>query len=89
MNRILIPTQLKKVLGGVDVLEVEISSIKELIDYVSFNFPDAKDRMFKDGQFNKFILVYVNGEDIRFLNGVNTVVNDGDEISIIPALAGG
>lgn len=90
MNTISIPQQLRGTIGGKSILEINLTSIKDLIEYLSVNYPLAKDRLIgSNGEFNKFILVYLNGEDIRFLDGINTTVKDGDEISIIPAMAGG
>jgi MoaD family protein len=90
MNNILIPEQLKKVVGGQKVLTLELTSISDLIEQLSSLYPQAKERLINEkGEFNRFINVYVNGEDIRFLNSINTKINNGDEISIIPAIAGG
>ena len=90
MNNILIPEQLRKVLGGQSVLVLELKSISDLVKQISEKYPIAKQRLINErGEFNRFINVYVNGEDIRFLDLMDTKINDGDEISIIPAIAGG
>jgi len=90
MNNILIPEQLKKVVGGQKVLTLELTSISDFIEQFSSLYPQAKERLINErGEFNRFVNVYVNGEDIRFLSGKDTKIEDGDEISIIPAIAGG
>ena len=90
MNTILVPEQLRKVLGGQTTLTLELTNIADLVKQISEKYPSAKQRLINDkGEFNRFVNVYVNGEDIRFLDLMNTKINDGDEISIIPAIAGG
>ena len=91
MNTILIPIQLRKVLGNQESLTLELTSIADLLSQISTRYPEARGRLINEetGEVNKFVNFYVNGEDIRFLNFSNTVVKDGDEISIVPALAGG
>ena len=90
MNIILVPEQLRKVLGGQITLTLELTNIADLVKQISEKYPAAKQRLINDkGEFNRFVNVYVNGEDIRFLDLMNTKINDGDEISIIPAIAGG
>jgi molybdopterin synthase sulfur carrier subunit len=90
MNAVLIPEQLRKLIGGQKVLMLELKDVTELIDRLSSDYPNVKERLInKNGEFNRFVNVYVNGEDIRFLDNISTKLNDGDEISIVPAIAGG
>ena len=90
MNTVIIPEQLKKLLGGQKVLTLDLKDINDLINQLSSEYPQIRERLInKDGEFNRFVNVYVNGEDIRFLNDISTKLKDGDEISIVPAIAGG
>lgn len=90
MNTILIPEQLRKIVNGEKVLTLEVKSISDLIEQLLYNYPSTKERLIDNkGDFNKFVNVYVNGEDIRFLRFTDTLIKDGDEISIVPAMAGG
>jgi len=91
MNTILIPEQLRKILGGEHSISMEITSISDLISQLSIKYPPIIGRLVneKTGELNKFVNIYVNGEDIRFLNSLKTEVKDGDDISIIPSVAGG
>ncbi|ODS40355.1 MAG: molybdopterin synthase sulfur carrier subunit [Candidatus Altiarchaeales archaeon WOR_SM1_79] len=90
MANIKIPTPLRKFTNG----EVEVkgggSTIQELISDLDKNYPGIKDRILDEqGTPRKFVNIYVDKEDIRFLDGLNTKIKDGDEISIVPAVAGG
>ena len=88
MNTVIIPEQLRKLIGGQKVLMLELTDITELIDRLSSDYPNVKERLInKNGEFNRFVNVYVNGEDIRFLDNIATKLKDGDEISIVPAIA--
>jgi molybdopterin synthase sulfur carrier subunit len=90
MNNIIIPEQLRKLMGGQKVLMFELKDITELIERLSSDYPNVKERLInKNGEFNRFVNVYVNGEDIRFLENITTKLKDGDEISIVPAIASG
>ena len=85
-----IPTPLRRVTNGQDKADVTGSTLKELIDDLASQFPDIKARICDDeGQLRNFVNVYVNGEDVRFLEGIDTPTKDGDDISIVPAVAGG
>jgi len=85
-----IPTPLRKLTGGADTVPVEGSSIAELLDDLEKNHPGLKARICEDdGSVRRFVNVYVNGDDIRFLDNLASAVKDGDEVSIVPAIAGG
>lgn len=85
-----IPTPLRKITQGQDKAEIEAASIAELIDNLDKQFEGFKNRLLDDeGKLKEFINIYLNGEDIRFLNGLETVTESRDEVSIVPAVAGG
>jgi sulfur-carrier protein len=88
--KVLIPTPLQKLTHDQAAIECEGGSIAELIETLEQSFPGIKARLCDDqGQLRRFINFYVNSEDIRFLDGQNTALNAGDEVSIVPAVAGG
>ena len=85
-----IPTPLRRMTGGADQVNVEGSNISEVIASLDAEFPGIKQRLCDEqGAIRSFVNVYVNGEDVRFLSGLDTDTKDGDEISIVPAVAGG
>ena len=88
--KVRIPTPLMKLTDNQAEVSAEGGSISEIINNLENQFNGIKERICgEDGSPRRFINIYVNEEDIRFLEGENTVVKDGDEISIIPAIAGG
>ena len=85
-----IPTPLRKVTNGADKASVEGNSIAEVIDSLENTFPGIKKRICEEsGELRSFVNVFVNGEDIRFSDGINTAISSGDELSLVPAVAGG
>jgi sulfur-carrier protein len=87
-----IPTQLRAVTGGEAEAEVEVegaSTVGEVLDGLYDRYEGLRDRIAEDGDLRRFVNVYVGGEDIRFLDGLETAVEDGDEVTILPAVAGG
>jgi MoaD family protein len=84
-----IPTQLRAATGGQSELEVEGGTVGEVLDAVFDSHEGLKDRITQDGDLRRFVNVYVSGEDIRFQQGLETSINDGDEVTILPAVAGG
>ncbi len=85
-----IPTQLRAAAGGVSETEVNGGNVREVLDSQFENFSELRDRISDDGgALRRFVNVYVSGEDIRFLDGLDTVVADGAEVTILPAVAGG
>ena len=85
-----IPTPLRKYTGGKESVSVDGASIAAIIENLEKNHPGLKDRICEaDGTVRRFVNLYVNGDDIRFLDNLESKVKDGDEISIVPAIAGG
>ncbi len=85
-----IPTPLRKLTNDLPEIEVSGSDIENIIDNLEANYSGIKERICDEsGNVRRFVNIYLNDEDIRFLDGKSTVVTDGDEISIIPAIAGG
>ena len=90
MITVRIPTPLRPMTGGKGEVEGTGASIGELIDQLNDAHPGLKDRICDEqGEIRRFINIYLNEEDIRFLTGKDTPVKDGDEVSIVPAIAGG
>lgn len=84
-----IPTPLQKVTNGKAEVTVSAKNITELVDVLEKDYPGMKDRLSDGGKIRRFINIYVNDDDIRFLNKEDTTLKDGDSISIVPAIAGG
>jgi sulfur-carrier protein len=85
-----IPTPLRKLTGGSDEVSIEAANIGELIDNLEAAHAGLKERLCDEaGEIRRFVNVYVNDEDVRFLDGRGTALKDGDEVSIVPAIAGG
>ena len=85
-----IPTPLRRVTDGQDKVDTEGTTLRQIIDSMESQYPGIKERLCdEDGNLRNFVNVYVNGEDVRFLDGVDSETGDGDEISIVPAVAGG
>ncbi|MQF69855.1 MoaD/ThiS family protein [SAR202 cluster bacterium AD-804-J14_MRT_500m] len=85
-----IPTPLRRLTDGQDKLEIESANVSGMIDQMESEFPGFKERLLdENGELRYFVNIYLNGEDVRFLEGVGTLINSGDEISIVPAVAGG
>jgi MoaD family protein len=84
-----IPTQLRAATDGEASTEVDGSTVGEVLDALYERYDDLRDRIAEDGGLRRFVNVYVGGEDIRFLDGLDTTVEDGDEVTILPAVAGG
>jgi molybdopterin synthase sulfur carrier subunit len=84
-----IPAQLRAVTDGEGEIEVEGATVGEALDAVFSRHDDLRGRITEDGGLRRFVNVYVSGEDIRFRDGLNTELSDGDEVTILPAVAGG
>ena len=88
--KVRIPTPLRKLTNDAELVEVQAKTVAEAIDVLQKLYPGIKDRLVDEtGAVRRFVNVYVNEEDIRFLQNQQTKLKDGDEISIIPAIAGG
>jgi len=84
-----IPTQLRNLTGNESEAQVEGASVGEALDALYERFDGLRERITEDGELRRFVNVYVGGEDIRFGEGLDTPVGEGDEITILPAVAGG
>lgn len=85
-----IPTPLRRLTDGQDKVDVAGDSLGGVIDAMNEQYPGIRERICDDqGQLRNFVNVYVNGEDVRFLEGLETATTDGDEVSVVPAVAGG
>jgi molybdopterin synthase sulfur carrier subunit len=84
-----IPTQLRAATEGEAAANVDGTTVGEVLDSLYERFGELRSRIAEDGGLRRFVNVYVDGEDIRFLDGLDTPVKDGDEVTILPAVAGG
>ena len=85
-----IPTPLRRMTNGLDKVQTEAADLTELIQKLDTDYPGFKARLLDDaGELRYFVNIYLNGEDVRFLKGLQTSIASGDEVSIVPAVAGG
>jgi len=84
-----IPSQLRAATDGEASADVEGSTVGEALDALYDRYGELRSRIADDGGLRRFVNVYVGGEDIRFLDGLETRLSDGDEVTILPAVAGG
>lgn len=85
-----IPTPLRRVTNGDDKASVDGENLSEIINDLESQYPGIKERLCDENEeLRHFVNIYINGEDVRFLDGLQTNVSEGDEISIVPAVAGG
>jgi MoaD family protein len=85
-----IPTQLRAAAGGEAETVIDGATVQEVLDGLFERFEELRSRISDDdGSLRRFVNVYVSGEDIRFLDGLETPVSDGAEVTILPAVAGG
>lgn len=84
-----IPTPLQRVTQGKEVVEGVPGTVINLVNELDKAYPGLAERISENGKIRRFVNIYVNEEDIRFLDAENTGVKDGDEVSIVPAIAGG
>ena len=85
-----IPTPLQKFTKNQSEVQAEGTTVQEVLDHLEGSFPGIRERLCDDrGAVRKFINLYLNDEDVRFLDGAKTTLHDGDELAIIPAIAGG
>jgi len=87
---VLIPQPLRNLTGNLSKVSGEGSTLVQLVANLEGSYPGMKERVLDEsGQLRRFVNIYVNGEDVRFTEGLATSLKDGDEISIVPAVAGG
>jgi molybdopterin synthase sulfur carrier subunit len=85
-----VPTPLRKYTNGAETVGASGTTIGALVDDLDRRHPGIKERICdEDGRVRRFVNIYVNGDDIRFLSNLDSAVKDGDEVSIVPAIAGG
>ncbi len=85
-----IPTPLRRMTNGLDKVEMDESNLADMIEKLEASYPGVKERLIdENGELRYFVNIYLNGEDVRFLDGLATSTKSGDEISIVPAVAGG
>ena len=85
-----IPTPMRRITGGKGQVEMEPGALSQLVDRLEESYPGFKARLLDEsGELHYFVNIYVNGEDVHFLQGLETATKSGDEVSIVPAVAGG
>jgi sulfur-carrier protein len=85
-----VPTPLRKVTNGASQVSADAANVRELIEELERQFPGMRERLCdEDGSLRRFVNVFVGDEDIRFLEGIETPLDEGAQVSIIPAVAGG
>jgi molybdopterin synthase sulfur carrier subunit len=85
-----IPGPLRKITNGADKVQTEGDNLGALIAALENEYPGMKDRLLdENGELRYFVNLYLNNEDVRFLSGLETTLSEGDEVSIVPAVAGG
>jgi molybdopterin synthase sulfur carrier subunit len=88
--KVRVPTQLRELTGGVGEVSVDGDTVAEVLAALDSAHPGFRDRLFDDaGKLRRFVNVFVADEDVRFLDGLDTKVTDGQTVSIVPAVAGG
>lgn len=84
-----IPTILRTYTGGEKAVSADGSTLAEVVESLESNHPGIKERLVENGDLRRFVNVYVNDEDVRFTGGLETKVDDGDQVVVLPAVAGG
>jgi sulfur-carrier protein len=90
VSAVWIPQVLRSAVGGQKQVQLDGGNVRELVDALVAKFPALRQQLLtEDGDLNKFVNVYVNGQDVRYLNGLDTPVAERDEVRLLPAMAGG
>lgn len=90
MVQVRIPTPLRKLTNDIDIVNTDAATLAEAVDRLDADYPGLKERIVDEqGEIRRFVNVYINGEDVRFLDGMSSALKPNDEISIVPAVAGG
>ncbi len=90
MSTVKIPPVLRPSTGGARELEVDGSTVRDVLGGLAAQHPATESQLFsEDGQLNRYVNVYLNEEDVRVMDGLDTAVNSGDTLVILPAMAGG
>ena len=90
MSTVKFPAVLRANVGGAREVEADGETIGDVLDGLVATYPSLKDQLFtEDGELNRFVNVYLNGQDVRYLDGRATAVDDRDEVRLLPAMAGG
>jgi MoaD family protein len=90
VSAVWIPQVLRSAVGGQKQVELDGGSVRELVDGLVAKFPALRQHLLTEtGDLNRFVNVYVNGQDVRYLKGLDTPVGDRDEVRLLPAMAGG
>ena len=85
-----IPTPLRRVTNGADKVDVDGATLNDIITSIDNEYPGIRERLCDEqGEIRNFVNIYVDGEDVRFLDGLATAINAGADVSIVPAVAGG
>lgn len=85
-----IPQPLRNLTGDQSTVEAKGASLSDAITDLETAYPGVRERLMDEGgELRRFVNIYVNGDDVRFVDGLNTPLKDGDEVSIVPAVAGG
>ena len=90
MASIRIPMPLRKLTNDADIVTTDASTLADAVERLEADYPGIKERLVgDDGEIRRFVNIYVNGEDVRFLSNLATALGASDEVSIVPAVAGG
>ena len=90
MSVVKIPTVLRPQVGGNKEVELAGATVRAVVDALTTQYPSLKSQLLTvDGELNRFVNVYVNGQDVRYLDGLATAVAERDEVRLLPAMAGG
>ena len=87
--KVQIPQAMRQHADGQAAVDLPGANVKEVLDALAGKFPNITGRIFENGQVRRFVNIYLNDEDVRFLDNLQTATKDGDVLAIIPAVAGG